>query len=82
MCFLLTVLVKEMKIAENRAALFVPVLLTAPVGLYTKSSLYCLISPDTSRTTAPLAAVGFTVSHCSAKRGAGEKKTPLCENAT
>lgn len=50
--FPLTVLVKEMKIAENTvlhtAALFVLVLLTNLVSLYTKSAVYCLISPDTS----------------------------------
>lgn len=72
-----------MKIAENGAALFVPALLTNLVSLYTKSALYCLISPDTSRTVPllTLAAVDFTVSHCSTKE-AQARKMPLCENAT
>lgn len=76
-------LVKEMKTAENTAALFIPVLLTNLVSLYTKGAVYCLISPDTSRTVPlpALAAVDFTVSHCSTKE-AQARKMPLCENAT
>lgn len=68
---------------ENIAALFVRVLLTNLVSLYTKSAVYCLISPDTSRTVAllGLAAVDFTVSHCST-REVRARKMPLCENAT
>ncbi len=76
--FLLTALVKEMKIAESTAALFISVLLTNLVSLYTKSAVYCLISPDTSRTVPllTLAAVDFTVTHCSTKE-VQARKMPL-----
>lgn len=44
--FLLSVLVKEMKIAESAAALIILALWTNLVSLYTKSAAYCLITPD------------------------------------
>lgn len=80
--FLLRVLVKQMKVAEHIAALFpFPVLWTNLVSLHPKSGVYCLISPDTSRTMPllALAAVDPAVSHCSTKEA---RKMPLCENAT
>lgn len=79
--YLSTVLVKDMGIAESTAALFVPVFLTNLVSLYTESVLYCLISPDTTRTVPLLSTVDFSVSHCSSKE-AQARKVPLYENAT